>query len=80
MGWKTFSGNNDFLVWPPSEEVDRRLVISKSGPRKTSSGDITFEFAIWHDAGGWDRQAFPEHVKTLDEKKAYALTLWRLEL
>lgn len=78
MGWKTFEGNKNFLVWGQSEDVGRRLVISKTGPQRYGGDGTTFEFAIWDH--GWDRQSFPEHVKTLDDKKAYALTIWRLEL
>lgn len=79
--WGILSSNSDFLVWEPSRS-DRKLIISRIGVRHTEGGDnpIPFEYAIWSkEEGGWDRQLFPDHVKTLKEKKIYALTIWRLE-
>lgn len=75
--WNVFV-NSDFLIWGPSGE--RSLVLSRYGVRKTAELKRSFEFAIWKgEDGGWDRQLFPEHVKTMKDKKVYAITIWRLE-
>lgn len=41
-------------------------------------------FKVWteppQEHGRWVKHKFPKHITTLEDKKEYALAIWRLEL
>lgn len=47
--------------------------------------DRSSTFMMWtkiphlSDGSRWVNQEFPKHITTLEDKKAYALAIWRLE-
>lgn len=46
--------------------------------------DSSSMFRVWTEppqgrAARWVNQEFPEHITTLEDKKEYALAIWRLE-